>query len=358
MDAQRIERWLLQRGAQQRAGEHAGAVAGWLDADGAAAYVYPEITGYYLQWLAWVASRRGPEEMLAARAGAAQRWLSAWIGADDAPPMRVYLNESPHDWRNDAVFCFDLAMALRGLASAQRQGLIAPDAALVDRLCAWLSRLVGPDGALDACLRHRVCDAWPQRWSTRRGAFLAKAAAGILAAASVLPRLPPPLLAAAERTFAASIDALVRAPHDETHPYLYAIEGFLSLPQRPDFATALPAIAEAFDARIAEAERVGRLPEVRGGEGPARLDIVAQALRAALLLAAHRPASPEREPRRRFLVASLVQHVAPGGALPFAVEATPPQHNVWTTMFAEQALALHELAPAERMRFAASPCIV
>jgi hypothetical protein len=358
MEARRIERWLLDAGAQQRTGEHRGGVAGWTGPDDRALYVYPEITGYYLQWLAWIACRRLGDPAPGLHAAAAQRWLAAWAGEVDPPRTRVYLQGSLDDWRNGAVFCFDLAMALRGIASAHREGLIVADAVLVERLCGWLSRLVGADGEFEACLRHRASAAFPERWSTRRGAFLAKAAAGILIAGATLPAVPRDLQDAAERSLVASLAALVHAPHDETHPFLYAVEGYLSLPQRPDFASRLPAIAAVLDARMEEAERLGRVPEMRGGGGQPRLDVVAQALRAGLLLDAHRAPAQAGVGRHAFLADVLARHVAPGGALPFAAGAEGVQHNVWTAMFAEQALALYDCAPAERLRFAGTPSIV
>ena len=153
---ERIERWLIDGPAQQRTGPHAGAVAGWVGPDGRAEYVYPEITGYYLQWLAWIARRRGVHGALIARADAAQRWLVAWAATDDDPPTRRYLRCSPHDWRNDTVFVFDLAMVLRGLGSAHHVGLIAPNVALIRRLGDLCSALIGADGRFDACVRNRA----------------------------------------------------------------------------------------------------------------------------------------------------------------------------------------------------------
>ena len=50
--AARLRGWLLEGPAQLRTGEHAGGVAGSFDAQGRAGYVYGEITGYYLHWLA------------------------------------------------------------------------------------------------------------------------------------------------------------------------------------------------------------------------------------------------------------------------------------------------------------------
>src|SRR5439155_8408110 len=182
---------------------------------------YPEITGYYLQWLAWHAARYGVEAELRRRAGAAQTWLAGWLAKDDAPKTRLYLRSAAPDWRNQALFCFDLAMALRGIASAAHMKLLDVDRELVSRLAQRLLQMVAEDGLLRACRPHAAGCVLPVRWSTRRGAFLAKAAAGIANASMQLPGVPRELSAAAEATFAASLEWFVREPHDETHALLY-----------------------------------------------------------------------------------------------------------------------------------------
>ena len=50
--AARMRDWLLGGPAQIRFGAEAGGVAGTLNAAGQPDYVYGEITGYYLHWLA------------------------------------------------------------------------------------------------------------------------------------------------------------------------------------------------------------------------------------------------------------------------------------------------------------------
>ena len=50
--AERLRRWLLSGAVQCGSGAQAGGIYGAFDADGGARYVYPEITGYYLHWLA------------------------------------------------------------------------------------------------------------------------------------------------------------------------------------------------------------------------------------------------------------------------------------------------------------------
>jgi hypothetical protein len=338
-----VARWLLEGPAQLGEGLEAGGVAGIVDADGRAAYVYPEITGYYLQWLAWRAARYGEDSALACRAQSAQRWIGAWLGAASPPLTRVHLGVAGDDWRNDAVFLFDVAMVLRGLGAAARWRLLEPSPAIVAGVCAELDRLVDGDGHLEACVRHRG-DAMPARWSTRRGAFLAKAAAGILGAAETLDAIPARLLDAASRTYDESLRLLVACPHAETHPLLYAFEGVLSMPADSRLATVLPPIAAQFDALLAHVRALGRVPEFlrpgSGDPGARRMDIVAQTLRVGALLAAHRPQSPPDRADLDRLRRSLIEQISPAGALPFAAGATPPRYNVWAAMFADQALAM------------------
>ena len=354
-------RWLLDGPGQIASGEHVGGVAGVVEADGGAAYVYPEITGYYLQWLAWRATRDGNGALLARRAQAAQHWLVRWL-ALDPPPTRVHLHASPADWRNDAIFFFDIAMALRGVASAVAAGLLVAERSVVDGLAALLAQLVATDGEFDACRPHRAATVLPERWSTRRGAFLAKAAAGVVAAAAVLPGLPAELLRAAERSLRSCLRMLETTGHRETHPLLYAAEGFLALPGHATFALALPVIRTRFATLLATSGRHRRVPEfVAGGEaggGAMRLDIVAQALRVGALLAAHAasPAIPNGELDR--LRGTLIAAAAVDGSLPFVVDEEPRRGNVWATMFADQALAFATDADAALLLRRDAPLLV
>ena len=345
--------WLL-TGPAQRAD---GAVAGWVDAVGRADYVYPEITGYYLQWLGWRAAEGDSRFMLGARAAAAQSWLRAWLTAEGRRLTRVYADGARDDWRNHAIFCFDVAMALRGIATAARRGILDADAVVVEGLCTVLGELVAPDGLLDACRLHAPSPEFPLRWSTQRGAFLAKAAAGIVDAAHHLPDIPAPLRVAAARTFDASIDALCATPHDETHPLLYAIEGYLALPAHPCFVANLPSIAARYEELLARTAAMGRVPESSAQSGQPRLDIVAQTLRAGALLAQH-GVRLARTQLAAELATTLTAATSSDGALPFSQRAGVPQYNTWATMFATQALCWARATPGALIEVADDPCIV
>ncbi len=338
-----IAGWLLDGPAQIGAGRHAGAVAGSIDGDGRALYGYPEITGYFLQWLAWRCRGSDAAGTAAPRAAAAQRWLAAWLALGEPLPMRLHLADGVDDWRNRAVFCFDVAMVARGLAAAADAGLLDPDPAVVAGLSNALEAMIAADGLFDAFAPLAAAATLPERWSTRRGGFLAKAGAGV-AAAAALPGMAPRVVAAAEATWLASVDSAFATPHDELHPQLYAFEGILSRPQHPRTIAALPRLAAAFDVLLALRTRRGALPESRRTHGPdagpERIDVIAQTLRVGYLLQRSFPQwMPDRVALAR-LRHLLRGQVRADGSVPFAIDARTPVSNVWAAMFADQAIAM------------------
>ena len=357
-----ISSWLLDGPALVRDGPHAGAVAGVVGTSGTVAYVYPEIAGYYLQWLAWRARDGQDRERLSARAAAVQHWLRVWLADATPPRTRILFAAIGDDWRNGAVFCFDLAMVLRGLASSAQAGIVAVDEAVVAGVVRQLERLIGADGAFESCVANCSGTALPDRWSTRRGPFLAKAAAGIITAAQTLPSVPRRVLRAAETTFDTSVAALLHAPHPELHPLLYAHEGVMALPGHPDFMNALAAVAAQFDELVALAARHGTLPESRGSRGettgPARVDVLAQALRIGSLLEAHVAFRKVDRSTLGHLRDLLEAEVRPSGALPFAMHPAPLQWNTWAAMFADQALAFVAEPDAVRAHCGGDPLLV
>ena len=176
VDPNATARWLLRSAIVLRDGPHRGAVAGWLDAHGAPAFAYPEITGYYLSWLASLPDDTGtPGEVLSAGRAAAGWALRL---ASGAVPLqtRFHLDATAADWRNDALFTFDLAMLARGLADFGRMSGETP--ASLPVLLERLSTACAPGLPLPVCFDRR--NALPSRWSTREGPFQLKTAAAIL----------------------------------------------------------------------------------------------------------------------------------------------------------------------------------
>jgi hypothetical protein len=318
-----VREWLLHSPVQIAAGPEAGGIAGWLDANGRPAFAYGEITGYFLTWTAFVARTAGTTPALVARSERALAWLERrW--RDGVPPTRCPVEPGADDWRNAAVFAFDLAMVVRGLSAAA--GLLPAERcrAVAVRVLARLQEMVDADRGLIAIQPRAGADprSLPDVWSTRPGPHLVKAAAAILCAGN-LP-VPGAVRAAAERT----VDRWRDVPQvdGELHRLCYQLEG-LSLLGRFDEAAAQR--AEELVLRLAG-----------GDAGAARGDVLAQALRLLAILR-HRGAlrGTSGNGTLAALRTALERHCDADGAVCFAVEGPLRHRNAWASMFADQALA-------------------
>ena len=327
--ADQLREFLLHGPAQQREPAHAGAVAGTVS-DGNVSYVYGEITGYYLHWLASLAPA---DPGFAARASAATRWLEQYLAGDAMPLTRIYLDKPVDDWRNNSLFAFDLAMIAGGLARAAAHGLIQLPVTLTARLVGWLQHFV--DGEeLKACIVRDKAIVLPVRWSTRGGSFTAKTASRILLLARQTP-IDSVLLNTCTKTLATVATSAQRNGLDMLHPTLYAIEGCL-LAADADYEK----LARWFDQIVSLQAPDGSLPESLQTPDVRRTDIIAQALRVAVLLQGltEQPARYQ-EATCKFAVA-LCTRVRKNGSVGFTA-GNIGEDNIWCSMFAEQALRLY-----------------
>jgi hypothetical protein len=115
--------WLFSKSVLQTAEIGAG-VVDWLTSDGRWHGLYPEICGYYLQYLVQAAPATGTGRDTSFRLAAADvaAWLDA-VGGSAAEPPTLYQPEvAEPDWRNQCLFAFDLAIILRGLTAARHAG--------------------------------------------------------------------------------------------------------------------------------------------------------------------------------------------------------------------------------------------
>lgn len=318
----RLRQWLLTAPVQVLDDPQRGGVAGTLTADGRVEYVYPEITGYYLHWLASPDVRALPQAR--ARAKAAAAW-AARAYADSEPMTRVHLHPHADDWRNRSRFVFDLGMLAGGLAMAWARGLVEPVSVLAARLQDLARDFVDGSGGLRAVERP----AEPQRWSTLPGPFLAKPASRLLMLDRVHPG-PAALREACETTLA-MYPPTGQPGHLELHPALYHLEGVAC--GRPDHA----AIAASLARMLTLEDGCGRLPETPQAE-LLRCDVTAQALRLALWLQDAGVATAD-EARMARMAGALADAVDGDGGIGFRLDRHDPARNVWCAMFAEQALA-------------------
>ena len=333
--ARRIRTWLLSSRVQMRSGPHAGAVAGAVNREGVPGYVYPEITGYYLHWLAEIGAPA--TRALAGAANLATQWAALQFANSAVPLTRSYLQKPETDWRNSAVFFFDLAMLLRGLCAAVDSGLIASPPALLRRIVEELDAFVTDDGGILAArvLGHGV--ELPERWSTQGGPFEVKASSRVMLA-SVHAEIPERLAHACTQLADRYAPIAATMALDMLHPTLYFAEGLLvAKPHcRPDVARLLERILRlrGNDGSLPESETGSRLP---------RSDIIAQALRVGVQLHARKIDGAPDERALAALAHALVGRVASDGSVCFRNDVEDPEPNVWCSLFAEQALRWYAL---------------
>ena len=298
-----IAAWLTSANIQQTCGAGRGGIAGKFDANGKPLFLYGEITGYWLRW----ASLYAPDPQ---RMGAAVQFLhDQWSGPDPAPTRFGAVA----DWRNSALFSFDLAMMLRGLADATPVAGHDRCARTAARIVPWLDRMIDAQGLLQS---HRTLNTaeLPSRWSTLSGPSQAKTAAAILQADEWLT---PQLRSAARQTLAHWCNRATE--HRDLHPRFYAWEGQACAGAAIDIASVL-----------ADCDDAGMFPEQAGIPGsPSRGDIQAQGLRLLCLGAA-----PDQT--REAVAAGLIQHVQADGSV--CCHLDEPGANVWCALFAHQAL--------------------
>ena len=269
-------------------------------------YAYPEIAGY---WLQWASARTDIDDC--ALVGIL-RWLQSVQNRNGLWPTRIGLAQPVQSDYQKHQFLFDHAILRRGVASVlQARGI-----AFAQEL---LQSLDGGFGAWQLQGRFQACipETTPgeQRWSQHSGPFLLKARAATQALT--------PWCDALARDCPAS--AAISHPHPQTHPQLYAVEGLIGLGDMVRAKIAWGKLKSQVDDQ-------GLLSESVEGRGPLRSDILAQALRVAIILEGFTAVCAAQKLRRMCL--QLVSRIE-GERMPFVPGGTP---IAWAAIFANQAL--------------------
>ena len=327
----RLRHWLLHGPAQIRHGAHAGGVVGSFDELGYASYIYAEITGYYLLWLKGLGKSASPKA-IAESSERSISWVRREFLAEAVPATRTPLHSPNSDWRNQAVFFFDIAMVLRGvIAHAKHHSVTDMTANLAEKL----ARFVRNENieAAQPCVKDALL---PSRWSTKSGPFLLKATAAI-DLTSDLPPQPGSLRSACIRHLDQCLQAANHMALDMLHPTLYFAEGLVRY----------GAVGERAARRILSGclrflRHDGALPEsTSAGDAPGvtkyRNDVAAQALRLGLLLR-QLDGNTDEDLSLELLAQFLIDKVDGYGRIGFDADNGSTTANTWTAMFTEQAL--------------------
>ena len=344
-----IRHWLLNSGVQVPAGAERGGVAGWLNERGDPEFVYTEVTGYYLTAMAFMLAAGSREDGTAAcRASLTFEWLLRRCERGEVPPTRSYLSGQNDDWRSSAVFAFDLAMALRGVAAIR--GLVPEDQrrSVQDLLTKSLLSFCTPGSALIPFLPNQpdVGNRIPVRWSTTPGPYQTKIAASILLA---LDSATPPALENAVRNIRRlwCADVRGRCLTGHWHSDLYFIEGLILLGLYGQDSQAWRLAGENYRAAV---DCLGSTLNMPDGlplpESAMRSDVIAQLLRAGCILRSNgcltEPAWAEKLDGLALLLHSFI---STDGAVSFRPISLPERlhWNAWCALFAHQALCFHDL---------------
>lgn len=314
-----IANWLLTSNIVVRAGPHKGAVAGWLTERGDPSFAYPEITGYYLSWLASSPDVDGPCDILSALAAEGISWFTRIANGDLPLLTRYHESSQKADWRNQAVFTFDLSMAARGISDSRR----LTTAEIGAEPLRWILRLLS-----GACTAGQALPVYvnaggelPARWSTKPGPFQLKAAAALLFSVEKLPGCS--LRDAAWNTYDRwrSVWPEVNEQAD-LHPALYALEGLLEFGHHGD--------TEALELASRRLHDISK--QLHRWPNEMRSDVIAQTLRLSYLLGSD-------ESRTLALRRHLEEFIDPAGRVSFRPIAYRPLHwNAWSAMFTYDSL--------------------
>jgi hypothetical protein len=319
---ERIGHWLLHGGPQIRLGPAAGAVAGWLDHTGSPAFAYPEITGYYLTCMAFMKEVGVADPAVKRNANLAVVWLHKIFCEGGPVQTRYYRDPATVDWRNDAMFSFDLAMILRGLAGVD--GLV-DEVFRRETFCAVrrkLQNFISKDGYLLPCTRL-TAGSLPYRWSTRFGPFQLKAAAALLACGLAQNE---GLAEACLRTFE-RWQTPFSVCTDDMHATLYAVEGLI--------------LRALYSDGSAWAHAVRQYELCLKGHTPLRSDVEAQLLRIGCILRTRGLLDNTKwDGILEGLHATIISFVSEGGSV-CSVRTEDPEllnENIWSAIFAYQAV--------------------
>ena len=264
-------------------------------------------------------------QLLSSNANRAVERLRLIFCGTEPPLTRYYLKPKVTDWRNAAIFSFDLAMIVRGLAGAagmvdentRRETLYA--------IQSQLRRFISSDGDVLPFFPYSAVPP-PDRWEyMRRGPFQLKTAAAFLFSGDALDE---DLKEACIHTLEKNQASFPICP-EENHASLYGVEGLILF--------GLHGYPDAWQSALVQYERCVT------HHGCASSDVVAQFLRAGCILRREGLLGAPADQQMKELAIKLTNSIGYSGQIFYAPRAngTPRHKNTWSAMFAYQALTYY-----------------
>jgi hypothetical protein len=342
---QKIESWLLESEIQVCNGPHQGGIAGWIDNDNQAEFVYPEIAGYFLTSMAFLRAI-DPEKAGASvrRARLCFDWLCRQSKAGEVPLTRCYFRPCSTDWRNHVCFAFDLAMLIRGIGSA-REFLDENKSRWL--LKVYLDRLVAccePKGTMKPwlALNGSLGQAVPLRWSTTSGPYQLKIASAL---SSLGDAMPEQVLHSCQHLVADWTKPRVHEIQG-LHSFFYYLEGLVVMGWKEKSPHYWSQAARGYEQVMKNSPAGSGLTSQGNGCGcETRSDVLAQALRIGCLLKCQGfLKGNDWYDLMDQLTVALKAFISSSGGVAFRAPQEPRlcHWNAWSAMFTHQALEFYE----------------
>jgi hypothetical protein len=330
-----LTQWLLSDDVQMRTGPETGGVLGWFEEPSPKRFLYPEVTGYYLTFLAFLSQQGRRRDAFQQYAQLAADWLDRRCAGEMPEAARVYMHgDESSDWRRGFCFSFDLAMIWRGITLSRELLASSSSHRVLAAVERHLSRFASPGDGLRASIPLVACPSGGS-WASRSGAFQTKCAAALLYSGTEAPET---VRTNAETTMAEFCNWSPDEFQPELlHHDLYFVEGLLMAGVAAQNETYLKHTASVLHS-LADAHQPWLWDE---SSSLVRSDVLAQILRTGCLLRAtgYLPREPWNELLPR-LAGTLSGYCGTGGVMYFRRgSAGQLEHiNVWSGLFAAQAL--------------------
>ena len=329
---------ILDRIFEMSAMSHTGGMMGWVDATTKKhEYLYGEITGYYLSLLAYIYSHGNDIDkgLLTAEMRKQITWLLNELNADNGLITRKYY-ETTDDWKNNAVFLFDVTMILRGINSVSNVCAIdvAPEALVQYKN---LLERFKKEESLEPFLLVKS-GVMPVKWATRVDIHYLK----IIAALTEIGGY--------EKVVAHYIDYFsnnISRQHlmdTPTHPLMYYFEGWLALKNKKLTSVKFDQLNFNQFMEFLDENHNKTLTNRWSGDGEIRSDIVAQVIRiAAILFHCSMMSEADYIKYVNPLLSQLEKFYLLGYICFFRNTSEINHFNAWSAMFSYQALDFVQL---------------
>lgn len=317
--------------------DHHGVIGTAKVENGLPEYVYGEITGYFLSFCSYVC-RRNPvyKEHLTPIMASHIAWLTQLV--KNGFVTRCPIN-SKEDWRNSAIFAFDIAMIIRGL---QDSATIVDSSEALKLYLEKFTLFIDYNNKTLKPVINVGKESLPDKWSTRKDIHYTKIVANVIPAfyernKKIEFDILKNLLSQFDNY---DIDNILNV---DSHPLFYYLEG-IALASKKDFLHSNSSIS--YIERISSIYK--RLVQLTGGIGLLdnpingsykRSDVLAQYVRIGVLLQmSHKLNNQEKELIGIVLDCILEEFYLDGRILFFDKTQMRNNTNTWCAMFLYQAI--------------------